>query len=375
MRLFSVLILLLFARLQAMSDMDKLLSEASARNTYFLYEDAVKLLNEAIKLDPYEKEAYKERAFSYFELNRIDLALEDYKRAIDSKPPPYVQSSIRNYSLLSYSPILRNSPQSLEFAKGLLYGAMLGGRKGSIEFVSSIRGGLTFLWSFACSPIDVSKELIEALRDIGEFLASGRVYSLLQEAVPEFFECAEYWDTWSEYIKGQKLGFIIGKYSILVFYYIATPNVGIHFYNNLRRSNIMAILDRYSVTRSAHILEASAKHAKKSTSILKKAESGSIVPHNPNVLPHVFTKKHHWDKFIKMTGNHEKDFKKLAIFLEEEGILQCPRKLDFERGGIFVYKYTKDMGRDEIVALFEITEKGLPFLKNAWVKPKPPYIP
>ena len=56
-------------------------------------------------------------------------------------------------------------------------------------------------------------------------------------------------------------------------------------------------------------------------------------------------------------------------------ILQCSRKLDFERGGIVTYKYTKDMGRDKIVALFEINEKNLPLLRNAWVEPKPPYAP
>ena len=218
------------------------------------------------------------------------------------------------------------APPSLEFAKGLLYGTMLGGKEESVQFVSSVRGGLTFLWSFACSPIDVSKELIEALHDIGEFLASGKVDILLEEALPELFECRQYWDSWSEYTKGEKIGFIIGKYSIAAFYYLATPRAGIYFYNKLRRANIVAILECYSVTRSVHILEASAKQAKKSTSILKKASSGFIVPHNPNVLPHILIKKHRWDKFIKLTGNPEKDFEKLAIFLEDQKILQCPRR-------------------------------------------------
>jgi len=51
-----------------------LISEGSAHNNFFLYEDAVKFLDEAIKRAPYEKEGYKERAFSHFELNRMDLA-------------------------------------------------------------------------------------------------------------------------------------------------------------------------------------------------------------------------------------------------------------------------------------------------------------
>lgn len=368
MRFFLALICIFCHQLYALTDIEKLLSEASSRNAYFLYEDAVKLLDEAIQQDPQDKEAYKERAFSHFELNHLDLALKDYECARNPQPPYGVY--IRQCSLI---PSMSNTSPSLDFAKGLLYGAMLGGGAGSVEFVSSIRGGLTFLWSFACSPIDVSKELIEALHEIGLFLASGRVDVLLQEALPELFECREYWHTWSEYVKGQKLGFIIGKYSILAFYYIATPNSGVYCYNKLKRANIMAILERYSVTRSAHILEASAQHAKKSTSILQKAAAGRVVPHNPNVLPHVFAPKHHWNKFIEITGNWEKDFETLAKFLENQKIFQCTRKLDYKRGGVITYKYTKEIGMDTIVALFEINTENVPFLRNAWVEVGVPY--
>jgi hypothetical protein len=99
------------------------------------------------------------------------------------------------------------------------------------------------------------------------------------------------------------------------------------------------------------------------------------VPHNPNVLPHIFTKKHRWDKFIKLTGNPEKDFEKLAMFLEDQKILQCPRRLDFERGSILTYKYTKEIGGDKIVALFEINKENISLLRNAWVEVGIPYAP
>ncbi|MCI0382526.1 MAG: hypothetical protein L0207_05710 [Chlamydiae bacterium] len=248
----------------------------------------------------------------------------------------------------------------------------MGGRESTIEFVSSIRGGLTFLWSFACSPIDVSKELIETLYEIGELLASGRICYLLEEALPELFECGKYWDTWSDYTKGQKLGFIIGKYSILAFFTVTTFKGGAYFYNKLKRANIMAILERYSLKKSPIILEESAKHAKKSETILKKAANGSIVAHNPNVLPHVFTKKHQWDKFIKLTGDHEKDFEKLVAFLENQKILQCSREIDYAHKGVITYKYTREIGKDKIIALFEINKKNVPLLKNAWVEAKIP---
>lgn len=370
MRFFLIFLGLFFSQLQAMNDLDQLMSNASGYNSYFLYNDAIRCLDEVIRRNPYETEAYKEKAFSYFELDRLDLALKDYKQVIHLKSN---QGNFRNSSLPVYSTTPANTGPSLEFATGLLYGTMQGGKEGTIEFVSSIRGGLTFLWAFACSPIDVSKELIDALYDIGEFIASGRVDLLLEEALPEFVECRNHWNTWPEKIKGQKLGFIIGKYSILAFYYLATNNVGIHFYNKLKRANIVAILERYSITKSKHILEASAKHAQKSTLILKKAAAGAILPHNPNVLPHVFTKKHRWDKFIKLTGNHEKDFQNLASFLESQKILQCERKLNWSHESVTTYKYVKQIGRDKIVAIFDINKDNLPLLRNAWVEIGAPY--
>jgi len=135
----------------------------------------------------------------------------------------------------------------------------------------------------------------------------------------------------------------------------------------------MAILERYSITKSPRIIEESAKHAKKSGAILKKAASGSIIPHNPNVLPHIFTKKHRWDKFITLTGDHQKDFEKLATFLEKHRILQCTRRIDYSYKAVITYKYTKVIGSETIVALFEITKDGIPLLRNAWVEVKIPY--
>lgn len=137
----------------------------------------------------------------------------------------------------------------------------------------------------------------------------------------------------------------------------------------------MAILGRYSVTRSANILEESVKYAKRSESILAKIKTGAIIPHNPNVLPHIFTKKHHWDKFIKLTGDHKKDFETLVLFLEKQKILQCDREINWAFKGITAYKYTKRIGRDRIVALFEINKANLPLLRNAWVEIGTPYVP
>lgn len=366
---FIVFIFLLSSNLYALNEVEQLISKGSGFNNFFLYEDALTFLNEAIRLDSCAEEAYKERALSYFELNRIELALEDYYKVSKNKPPykkvayQFLSNSKCSTSVCSFLP--KNASFSLDFAQGLLLGSSLGGKEGTVGFISSLRGGLTFLWAFACSPFDVSKELIEALYEIGELIADGRISYLLEAVVPEIIECKNYWHSWSDYTKGQKLGFLIGKYSILVFYEITSFKGGAYFYNKIKRANILAILERYSVTRSTCLLEKSAEHVKKSTVILNKVAAGSIIPHNPNVLPHIFTKKHLWDKFIQLTGNHQKDFENLVKFLENQNILRCYREISYDYGGIITYKYIKEMGGDRIVALFEINKRNIPLLRNA----------
>ena len=243
-------------------EVSELISEGSACNNFLLYEDALKYLEEAIKKDPFEKEAYKERALSYFELNRIDLALQDYHEVFNTKPPYRIRH--KSYSISGFSPWFDNKSSSLDFARGLLHGTLMGSKEETIEFVSSIRGGLSFLWAFVCSRLDISKELIEAVYAMGEFIAYAKIYNLLEAALPELIECREYWNSWSDYMKGQKMGFIIGKYSIAAFYYI-TVWKGATYYNQLKRANIMATLERCSLSQGTRILQESAKHTPRNT--------------------------------------------------------------------------------------------------------------
>ena len=333
-----------------------------------MHEKALLYLNEAIELEPRFQDARKERAISYFELERFELALKEYQHVYGSKVP-YRGNHLQIPLLI---PLIGfENFSTLEFSKGLLYGSLLGSREGTIEFVSSIRGSLSFLWSFACSPVEVSKELIEALIDIGNFLAHGRINELIEVAVPELSECRRCWDSWSDYTKGQKMGFIVSKYSISVFYYVSTAAGGICFYNALRRENMMAILGRYVKTHNTLILKESSELAKKSRAILNKASRGSVVAHNSNVAPHVMQKKHMWEKVIEISGNIEEDFRKVVLFLDNQKILNGECKLNSGRNGIKTYKYTKNYGREKIVAYFEVTEDGIPLLRNAYVKDIP----
>jgi hypothetical protein len=137
----------------------------------------------------------------------------------------------------------------------------------------------------------------------------------------------------------------------------------------------MATLERYSITRSSIILQESAKCAAKNSCILKKAQQGYIIPRVPNDMFHTLTKHHHWNKFVKLTGNTEVDFKAVAAFLEKEKILSCERVIDYFNpySPIQTYRYSKKIGNKTIVAVFEAREDSIIFFRNAWVEIDLPY--
>jgi tetratricopeptide (TPR) repeat protein len=334
---------------------DRLLSEGSACNNFFLYEDALIILNEAIRQNPSLSAAYQERALSHFELGNIEKALEDYRKITK-------KSFFNKFNYLS-----EKETSSLDFAKGLLKGSLEGVGNETVEFISCIRGSFTFLWSFACSPYQVSKDIILAVYAMGEFLAHAKISHILNAVLPELIECRKNWDKWSEHTKGWKMGFIIGKYGLSAFFYV-TMLRGVSTFNNLKRANIMAILERCNCEKKPVILQQSAKRASQNQSILQKVFKGSIIIHNPNIPFHVLQKKHRWDKLVPLSNNVQQDFKKVVKFLEQQKILQCECTLDFSTSVIKTYRYSKTIGNDTVIAVFEVCKNNIPLLRNAWVK-------
>jgi len=200
--------LLLFLFLLSLSNLQarpvwELISNGAGCNTFFVPEDALPWLNEAISKDPLAKEAYKERVFSFFELGSIDLALKEYEKALGNNSLCKIRNC-QNTVFRGGSRFL-NDPSSLDFVTGLIQGTLIGAKEETEDFAYSIRGGLSFLWAFVCAPGDVSKEIIESVYAIGEFIAYASIYELLQVALPELMECREYWDSWTEVMKGKKL--------------------------------------------------------------------------------------------------------------------------------------------------------------------------
>jgi hypothetical protein len=151
-------------------------------------------LTEAIAKNPFLKEAYLERAASYYELGEFDKAIEDY--AMQEMSPRDVDSS--------------------EFAKGFMGGAVLGCADAVIEFIpntiSCLQGLGHFLWSAVQHPIEAPREVIIHVLEICSILKECSPYELSQIAIPELGDLMAEWDEIEDQERGQKMGHLLGKF-------------------------------------------------------------------------------------------------------------------------------------------------------------------
>ncbi len=202
-----------------------------------LHEKAIIALNEAINKNPNKKGLYLERALAYFELGQFDQAFDDF--LISS----YKSTPIKN--------------DSLEFATGLIKGASVGGIQGLSEFIpsmlSSLRGLSHGLWAFVSTPVEFSKEMKESLYQCVEFLKKNTSKELLEKFIPELQDLTMHWGELSESNKGEKIGYIIGKYGIDI---LATTGSieALKTYRNLKKANAIFTLERGSKFPNSQIM-------------------------------------------------------------------------------------------------------------------------
>lgn len=314
------------------------LQMGTAYNDYLLHSLAVESLNEVIRLNPNEINAYIERAHAYFELNQLDLAIQDYQKAkqLNNVLPPlmglinstsyHLNSKDFNGYSVSFDGEILLPKGGLDYSTGFCVGAAKGGGVSLVEFVPSTfsccRGILHGLWSFACSPVDVSKDVINTSYVLVEYLKSHTAKETLLVVVPEMKDLLEQWDNISDYDRGEKIGYIIGKYGVDILAPGAALS-GVKKFRQFKRANTMLTLECSiaSQEKKAKLLNQSAKHAAARQTAANAVKSGKIIPRNPNVIPHVMQKKHEWERVVKLTGNQQEDFVVVARFLEENKVM------------------------------------------------------
>lgn len=357
------------------------LKQGTSLNELLLYKDAIKILSESIKLNPSNRAAYIERATAYFETNELTLALRDYESAKKlTIMPPFKLESFQ----VMMGAVNQIQDYKIEFSKGLISGTVEGATVSTVDFVPSIfnccRGISNGLWAFVCSPLEVSQEMVNTAYTIGEFISNHSTEECLQCVVPELKELSLSWDTLNDYSRGQKIGFIIGKYGVDIFAPLGVLK-GVNRVQALKRANTMCTLESCAASQAnyARILEESTKRAMLRESIAKESlKKGKILTKTSNVQYHVMQPKHAWDKVVQLTGNVEEDFKKVLTFLEKSNIqdkkylrtsLELPR--DVPTKNIHLLEYRAKIEGQEIQVFFEkYLDSGEIFLKNGWVVTK-----
>ena len=352
----------------------------------FLHSEAISYLTAAIQKDPANLEAYQERLHAHFEMGNLDLAIADYNklRQLEAQKKEllfdHFGSVVKSDSDQIDYIVNSNPKRMIDYSGGFCVGISNGGGVAVVEFVPSTfsccKGILHGLWSFACSPVDVSKDLINASYELVEFIKDNTARECLEMVVPELKELCINWDTLSDYERGNKTGYIIGKYGVD----ILAPGAalkGIKKYRQLKRINSMFTVECCvaSEANKAKIIEASTKHASIRSTLTESVKKGKIVSQNPNVAAHILQKKHAWERVIKLTGDPKEDFTHIVKFLEANKILKGKRShigqfpLGSKSPKINRYLYEINVNSHVIEAEFiEYIESKDFYLNDAWVK-------
>lgn len=355
---------------------DILTEQGTILNNLLLHKEAINTLTNAINLNPSNRNAYLERALAYFETDQLDMALMDYqtyKKLVNHTP---FKNNKHYFEMIenSYNPM-----NKIEFSGGMIKGIKDGAKDSAKEFVPStldcFRGILYGLWAFACSPIEISQEMASAAYSIGEFLYSHNSEECLFCVIPELRELSLTWNSIDEYSKGQKIGYLIGKYGVDIFAPIGAIK-GVNKLKALKRANVISTLEicSESISNRTLIVEESAKRAKNRSHVLACSKN-KILTKSSNVKYHVMQKKHAWDKIIPLSGNVEDDFIKIISIIEEHDLInekylrsatQFPRNLPVKN--LLLLEYKSPLGNFEVqIFLEKYMDSGEIFLKNAWV--------
>ena len=222
------------------------------------YEKAIAILDEAIRKDPKNSDAYLERAAAYFELGNFDLALNDFTSC-------------------GYIPN-KSKSDKLGFTKGLIMGTSKGiheALSGFIPSVLSSMSGLSHgLWVLATSPKSSYKYITKFSKECLNLIKDNSTKTLIYALMPEFKKLEN--KELSEEKQGWVIGRIIGKYGIEIFALTGSVKA-MKAYRNLKKANSILTLSQVSRTSTqARIIQETANKWRKmhieSIGKFKKAE-------------------------------------------------------------------------------------------------------
>lgn len=219
-----------------------------------LYDQAIEALTYAIQKEPTNQKAYFERALCYLENGDYQNSAEDF--LLSKTKVNFISSS---------------DMDDLSFAKGLIAGTMRGSIINLKEFApsmcSSLYGIGHGLWAFACEPIEISKDLIQGCFSIVNYINTHNFKEISAVLAPEINELATQWNSLNFFERGDKMGFIIGKYGVDIFANLALVK-GFKYYKNLKRANSIQTLEAMKNADKFLKIENASKSWWKETSII-----------------------------------------------------------------------------------------------------------
>jgi len=154
------------------------------------YDQAIDSFGKALEVNPNNNNIYLDRAFAYLETGEFDRSLNDYNI--------YNQKNIKSEK----SAILGDC---VDFS----IGATTGITKGAVESGKQL---LSFAGTAITHPIDTSYGIYEAFSTLAKLAHSQEWKALSESLTPEVCELVNKWETLSPKERGERSGYIVGKY-------------------------------------------------------------------------------------------------------------------------------------------------------------------
>ncbi len=154
----------------------------------FNYEEAVEHFDQAIEANPQNSDFYLQRAYAHMGLDEFDQSLNDYRTYIaSSQPKPSILSNTIDFGI--------------GFVKNVPIGAVESGHQLS-----------AFASELIVHPIDTSYNVCSAFATLAD-LACTQQWAVLSESMaPEVCQLANEWNYLTARERGERAGYIFGKY-------------------------------------------------------------------------------------------------------------------------------------------------------------------
>jgi tetratricopeptide (TPR) repeat protein len=152
------------------------------------YSQAVENFQKAININPSNPDLYLEKAYANLHLNNLDQSIKDFKAFTQNTNDKQITFDDCAYF-------------GINFSKGMTIGAYESGKH---------------LCSFAANaivhPINTTKEVYQAFSTLAKLTYSKEWKALREALAPEVCQLISEWETLPVKVKGERSGYIIGKY-------------------------------------------------------------------------------------------------------------------------------------------------------------------